>query len=111
MALLLHDGLKSGLPQEEHTRKDHPVLMSKFLLENNNQLLISKDDVIFVAGLIESHMGPWNKDKEGNVIMPEPKTQEQILVHLCDYVASRNFLNVTFENNEIIDSNKSLSLK
>ena len=49
-------------------------------------------------------MGPWNKDKEGNEIMPVPKTREELLVHLCDYIASRNFLNVAFENNEITDS-------
>ena len=58
-------------------------------------------------------MGPWNKDKEGNVIMPVPKTNEELLIHLCDYIASRNFLNVSFENNEIVDSvnrDKTLSL-
>ena len=49
-------------------------------------------------------MGPWNKDKAGNVIMPVPETDEEKLVHLCDYIASRNFLNVSFENNEISDS-------
>jgi hypothetical protein len=36
--------------------------------------------------------------------MPVPKTREELLVHLCDYIASRNFLDVYFENNEICDS-------
>ena len=49
-------------------------------------------------------MGPWNKDKSGNIIMPPPKTSEELLVHLCDYISSRNFLNVCFEDNEIPDS-------
>ena len=44
------------------------------------------------------------KDKAGNEIMPVPKTREELLVHLCDYIASRNFLNVSFEENEIADS-------
>ena len=49
-------------------------------------------------------MGPWNKDRAGNVIMPVPQTREELLIHLCDYIASRNFLNVAFEDNEIVDS-------
>ena len=45
-------------------------------------------------------------DKNGNIIMPVPETIEELLVHLCDYIASRNFLDVHFENNEISDSAK-----
>ena len=104
MALMLHDGFKSGLTQGEHTCSEHPVIMSNFILENKDKLLISEKDAEFVSSLIITHMGPWNKDKEGNVIMPVPKTKEQLLVHLCDYIASRNFLNVYFENNEIKDT-------
>ena len=47
-------------------------------------------------------------------IMPVPKTREELLVHLCDYIASRNFLNVAFKDNEIVDSvdrPKKLTLK
>ncbi|MBO4245433.1 MAG: HD domain-containing protein [Bacilli bacterium] len=109
-ALLIHDGLKSGLPQEEHTRMDHPVLMANFLLDNKNTLLISDADIKFVSDLVISHMGPWNRDREGKVIMPVPVTEEQKLVHLCDYVASRKFVDAKFEGYEIVDSNRSLSL-
>ncbi len=104
MALILHDGFKSGITNCGHTCSEHPVIMSNFILDNKDKLLISEKDVEFVSSLILTHMGPWNKDKESNVIMPVPKTKEQLLVHLCDYIASRNFLNVYFENNEIKDS-------
>ena len=113
MALMLHDGFKSGLNNIGHTCSEHPVIMSDFILNNKENLLISENDSKFVSDLIRSHMGPWNKDKEGNVIMPVPKTNEELLIHLCDYIASRNFLNVAFENNEIMDSvnrDKTLSL-
>lgn len=113
MALMLHDGFKSGLNNIGHTCSEHPVIMSDFILNNKEKLLISENDSKFVSDLIRSHMGPWNKDKEGNVIMPVPKTNEELLIHLCDYIASRNFLNVSFENNEIVDSvnrDKTLSL-
>ncbi len=113
MALMLHDGFKSGINNMGHTCSEHPVIMSDFILNNKENLLISENDSKFVSDLIRSHMGPWNKDKEGNVIMPVPKTNEELLIHLCDYIASRNFLNVSFENNEIVDSvnrDKTLSL-
>ena len=104
MALILHDGFKSGLEYIGHTCSEHPVIMSDFILTNKSKLLISDRDAKYVSDLVLTHMGPWNKDKEGNVIMPVPKTQEQIIIHLCDYIASRNFLNVCFKDNEIVDS-------
>lgn len=104
MAVILHDGFKSGMTNSGHTCSEHPVLMSNFILDNKDKLLISDEDAEFVSSLIISHMGPWNKDKAGNEIMPVPKTREELLVHLCDYIASRNFLNVSFEENEIADS-------
>jgi hypothetical protein len=104
MALILHDGFKSGKEYGGHTCSEHPVIMSEFIIENKDKLLISEKDSKFVSELVLTHMGPWNKDKEGNVIMPVPKSNEQLLVHLCDYIASRNFLNVCFDNNEIVDS-------
>ena len=104
MALMLHDGFKSGLIKSDHTCSEHPVLMSNFILENKDKLLINEEDAKFVASLIITHMGPWNTNKAGQVIMPVPKTREELLVHLCDYIASRNFLSVHFENNEICDS-------
>lgn len=43
-----------------------------------------------VIPLIESHMGQW--DQYGK--LPRPKTEAQIFVHLCDYLASRKILTV-----------------
>ena len=31
MALIMHDGLKKGIEEEEHTRFDHPLLISKLI--------------------------------------------------------------------------------
>ena len=104
MALLLHDGFKSGVVYSGHTNADHPVIMHDFIIKNKDKLLISEKDAQFVASLILCHMGPWNTDKEGKEIMPVPKTREEIIVHTCDYFASRNFLNVHFIDNEIADS-------
>ncbi|MBQ3021597.1 MAG: HD domain-containing protein [Bacilli bacterium] len=104
MAVILHDGFKSGKTYSEHTLLEHPLLMADFLLENQENLLLNKEDINFVARLISTHMGPWTIDKSGKEVLPKPTTKEELLVHLCDYIASRNFLNVSFENNEIVDS-------
>ena len=104
MALLLHDGFKSGIEYSGHTASDHPVIMADYILEHQKDLFISEEDAEFVSRLIRCHMGPWNTDKQGKEIMPVPRTREELLIHLCDYIASRNFLNVYFKDNEIADS-------
>lgn len=104
MSLLLHDGFKSGLENTGRTVSEHPILMSDFLINNKDKLLMSEEDIKYVASLIICHMGPWNTDKQGNVIMPVPQTREELIIHLCDYMASRNFLNVTFKDGEITNS-------
>ena len=78
--------------------------MAEFIKNKKDKLLITDEDIEYVTRLISSHMGPWTKDKTGNEVLPKPETKEELLVHLCDYIASRNFLNVYFENNEIADS-------
>ena len=37
-------------------------------------------------------MGIWNKDREGNEMLPKPQTQIEKLVHLADYIASRKYI-------------------
>lgn len=104
MAILVHDGFKSGIDNTGYTVSEHPIIMHDFIIANKDKLSIKEEDANFVASLILTHMGFWNTDRSGNVIMPQPKTREELLVHLCDYIASRNFLNVAFQDNEIVDS-------
>ena len=104
MALLLHDGFKQGKVASNHTAFDHPLIAANFVFENIANLPMSKFDALQVRRLIASHMGPWNIDKIGKIILPVPMTNEEKFVHLCDYMASRNFLNIMFVDNEIVDS-------
>ena len=55
----------------------------------------------FIGKVIESHMGPWNTDYNGNEVLPKPKTKYENFVHMCDYLSSKKFLNVNFVNGEI----------
>lgn len=102
MALIMHDGLKKGLVEEKYTRFDHPLLVSKMIMENANNLEMSIDDVRKMCLLIESHMGKWNTNKYSKVELPVPTNEMQRFVHRCDYLASRNYLNVRFVKLDIV---------
>ena len=62
-----------------------------------------EEDAIFIADVIKTHMGPWTTDYKGNEILQAPKDKYQRFVHMCDYLSSRKFLDIKFENNEIVD--------
>ena len=101
MSLLVHDGLKLGLPKERYTRFDHPILMANFLIENREKFNLTEEDASFMADVIKTHMGVWTTDYNGEEVLEKPKTKYQNFVHMCDYLASRKCLEVPFdeENN------------
>lgn len=104
IALVLHDGLKSGKVQEKYTRFDHPLLVSKLIMEQKENLTMEVDDIRLVCSAIESHMGPWNVDyKTKKEVLPKPKTAMERFVHMCDYLASRKVIEMKFNGNEIVD--------
>ena len=100
-ALTIHDGLKSGKTKSEYTQFDHPILISNFLKENEDKLKLSKKDLELICSCVETHMGPWTKDYNGNEVLTAPRSKYQRFVHMCDYLASRKFLDIKFINNEI----------
>ena len=101
MSLLVHDGLKLGLPQEKYTRFDHPILMGKFILDHKDEIGLNLEDANFMNDVIKTHMGPWVVDYDGNEVLEKPKTKYQNFVHMCDYLASRKCILVPFEDNNI----------
>ena len=103
LALTWHDGLKCGNPKERYTRVDHPLLASSFVKEHKDKLSLSDDDIDFVTSVISTHMGNWNKDYNGNEVLPKPKNKYQRFVHMCDFLASRKVINVEFSGTEIIE--------
>lgn len=102
MALLVHDGLKLGMPKEKYTRFDHPILMGKFILDNKDEIGLSLEDAEFMNSVIKTHMGPWTTDYNGNEVLEKPKTKYQNFVHMCDFLASRKCLLVPFDENNNI---------
>ena len=102
MSLLVHDGLKLGLPKEKYTRFDHPILMGKFIIDNYKEIGITKEDAEFMDNVIKTHMGPWTTDYDGNEVLEKPKNKYQNFVHMCDYLASRKCILVPFDENNNI---------
>ena len=104
MALTLHDGLKSGLEHSKYTKFDHPLLISKHIMEQKDKLSLDIDDIRKLCSMIESHMGEWTFDTyHKKEVLPKPRTAEQRFVHMCDFLASRKFLDVKFDKNNNIE--------
>lgn len=101
ISLMLHDGLKKGLVEEKYTRFDHPVLMGDFVIEHSDKTKLSSLEAKMISENIKSHMGEWNTNPYSTVVLPKPINKYQKMVHMCDLLASRKFLNVNFNNNRI----------
>ena len=104
MSLLVHDGLKLGLPEEKYTRFDHPILMANYIKDNYQEFALKKEDATFMADVIKTHMGPWTTDYNGNEVLEKPKTKYQNFVHMCDYLASRKCRLVPFDKENNINA-------
>ena len=97
-ALILHDGMKHGLEGSKYTVADHPVVMADYIRENHYGDF-PESQLVTITDAIAAHMGQWNTDyKTGEEIMPKPTTELQYFVHMCDYLASRRYLIVEFED-------------
>lgn len=105
LAGLMHDTLKSG-SQEDYekskwTKFDHPLLAAsvvhKVYEDNKDSLDVFPGYITTICQCIESHMGEFNTDKRSNIELPVPVSDEQALVHMCDYLASRKDIEVLFD--------------
>ena len=104
MALVLHDSVKKGIEETKWTLHDHPLIACEFIRNNKSELKLNDDDIEFVCGCISGHMGKFNTCDYSDVILPLPKTPEQKFVHMCDFLASRKVINITFDkDNNIVD--------
>ena len=99
-ALLLHDSIKMGWDNENKwTVFEHPNLAADFTMKKALEIgTLKKDSINRICGAIRSHGGQWNRDKDGREILPKPVTRFEQFVHLCDYLASRRWLDVKIED-------------
>ena len=95
-AIVLHDGQKQGR-QEGNTVFEHPILAADFAKRCNIETgLLNNDQMKFLYDCIATHMGQWNTARYSKFELPKPKNKYQKFVHLCDYLASRKYLEMNF---------------
>lgn len=105
VATLLHDCCKCDNTPEHHTLHNHPVLAAELFKEVLNE--VSKESLIplweygfynrVIYNGIASHMGKWTTSKYmPDITLPNPETGFDNFVHMCDYIASRKFIDFNF---------------
>lgn len=99
-AMLLHDSIKMGWDDtNKWTVAEHPNLAADFTMKKALELKnLPAKTVNHICAAIRSHSGQWNTDREGREILPKPVTRFEQFVHLCDYLASRRWLDVKAED-------------
>lgn len=107
---VFHDAIKCGWDKSKHTVSEHPFLAYKWVLHTKVEHDIATGLKQFIAKMCLTHSGEWNKDRNGETIMPKPSTPEQFLIHECDYLASRVDLDMTIPK-ELTDVLKSIDKK
>ena len=82
-------------------------LIKNFVLENKDRINLTDEELDLFSKCVEAHMGPWNTSSYSDVVLPVPKAPIEKFVHMCDYLASRRFINLDFDNNDcVIDESK-----
>ena len=103
ISMIMHDGLKHGLDNNKYTVFGHPIIVCDYIKDNSKKLSLNKEEIEFICKVISSHMGQWNTSPYSDVVLPLPKDKYQRFVHMCDFLASRKFLDIKFENNDIVE--------
>lgn len=92
VALILHDGVKKGFNESaEYTAAKHPIYASNFIKSIAFENDIQDEFVRTICKLVETHMGQWTQK-----VLEPPHSTEQKFVHLCDYLASRKYIEISF---------------
>lgn len=100
VAGIAHDMQKSGSQEDyeksKYTKFDHPLRAANMVRKLSG---LPEEEKEYIASAIETHMGAFNTDKRNpGIILPKPETDAQILLHVCDYLASRKDLEILFDN-------------
>ncbi|MBS7021241.1 MAG: hypothetical protein KH135_05215, partial [Firmicutes bacterium] len=69
IAMILHDGLKHGLVKETYVRFDHPLLIAKFIKDNQDKTTLTDSEVEFLQNVVSSHMGPFTTNQYSDVVL------------------------------------------
>ena len=114
VAGIAHDMQKSGSQEDyernKYTKFDHPLRAANMVRKLSG---LPEKEKELIATTIESHMGAFNTDKRNpGIVLPKPENKYQILLHLCDYLASRKDIEIKFDNvpQSIPEENKEVDI-
>ena len=86
---IFHDAVKCGWNGSRYTVHDHPMLAGAWVRETKVDHDIDDEIKEMIARMCERHSGEWTSSKRSKVVLPEPETEMEILVHECDILSSR----------------------
>lgn len=95
---IFHDAIKCGLNGSQYTVHEHPMLAGEWVRNTFVKHDVDADTKAYIARLCESHSGEWTSTKRSKTVLPKPENDEQFFVHMCDYLASRSNLDMTYSN-------------
>lgn len=85
-----HDALKCGREGSSWTVHEHPMLAGQWVREAQVEHDIDSSAKETIARMVERHSGEWITSKKSQVILPEPVTEMERMIHMCDILSSRN---------------------
>lgn len=95
IACIFHDFMKDGWYNDASAYCYHAKAAAHAFRTSFGA--INPQYIELIAHCIESHMGQWGE--------PKPNDKYQWLVHLCDYMASRKNINMSFGNKVYVYGN------
>lgn len=98
VAAILHDAHKTEGGQ--YTTHTHPIAAQKWVEETSVEHDINKRLKRYIAWLIASHSGEWSTSNKSDVVLPKPKGDDQMLVHICDILGSRSNLDMIYTDEQ-----------
>lgn len=98
---IFHDAIKCGLNGSRYTVHEHPLLAGEWVRNTNVEHDIDAKTKVYIARLCESHSGEWTSTKRSKTVLPKPENDEQFFVHMCDYLASRSNLDMSYSDEVI----------
>ena len=87
---IFHDAIKCGWNGSTFTVHEHPMLAGTWVRDTKVEHDIDSQIKEMIARMCERHSGEWISSKRSKIILPEPETEMEILVHECDILSSRS---------------------
>jgi hypothetical protein len=98
VSAILHDSWKKGDGTTKWTTDTHPTFAVNAIKKDEiASKILSNEQMDFVFGCMASHSGQWNKDRQGNEILPKPITKYQKFLHMVDYFCSRKCVEINLD--------------